>query len=275
MLGYDTCDMRRVLRKYPALLRAYRERAVAYRATYLVVLVNTAFPLVMMSIWVGLAQQGSTQRDGYSAVDFVAYYLTAILVRRLTSCGIVQQMEMLVRNGELSAYLLKPVALAHHLVARTLTTRLVVIPIVAVPVAIGMALTPGIQLDLRPLNLLLFLLACAVGLAFEFAAQYVIGCLSFWMTQTNGVNAAFTLAKSFLGGYIVPLGLFPLALQTTLQVLPFQASVALPVEVLTGRLAPEAALWRIAICVVWVAAIALFARVFWRAGLRSFSAAGS
>jgi ABC-2 type transport system permease protein len=269
--------MMRVLRIYPALLRAYWQRAIAYRATYLIVLVNAAFPLVMMSIWIGLAQQGSTQREGYSAVDFVAYYLTAILVRRVTGCGIVRDIELLVRNGDLSVYLLRPIDLMHHLLARVLITRLAVVPIVAVPVAIGMLITPGAlqALDLHPLNLALFTLACAVGLAFDFTAQYAIGCLSFWMTQAHGVNAAFALAKSFLGGYIMPLGLFPVALQATLQWLPFQSGVALPVEVLTGRLSPEAALLRIAVCTAWVAVIALSARVIWRAGLRSFSAVGA
>ena len=267
--------MMRVLRVYPALLHAYRQRAVVYRATYLVSLVNAAFPLVMMSIWIGLAQQGSTQREGYSAVDFAAYYLSAILVRRITACGIVRDIEVLVRNGDLSVYLLRPIDLMHFLLARVLATRVVTIPMVAVPVAVGMLITPGIQLDLHPLNLILFVLSCAVGLAFEFVAQYVIGCLSFWMTQAHGVNAAFALAKSFLGGYIIPLGLFPVAFQATLQLLPFQAGVALPVEVLTGRLTPEAALARILICAAWVAVITLCARVIWRAGLRSFSAVGA
>ncbi len=277
-IGYhDYHNMARLIKIYPALLRLYRRRAVAYRATYIIVLVNAAFPLVMMSIWIGLAQQGATQSDGYNAVNFAAYYLTAIVVRRITACGIVRDIEGLIRNGDLSVYLLRPVGLLHHFVARVLTTRLVVVPIVFVPVVIGMLITPGVvqTLDLHPLNLAVFVLACAVGLAFEFITQYTIGCLAFWITQAHGVNAAFALAKSFLGGYIVPLGLFPLALQTTLQMLPFQSGVALPVEILTGRLTPEAALARITICAVWVAVIALFMRLIWRAGLRSFSAVGA
>ncbi len=272
-MGYHTRDMLRTLKIYPALLRAYWQRALVYRATYLVVLVNASFPLVMMAIWIGLAQGGAIQ--GYGAAGFAAYYLAAILVRRITGCGIVRDIELLVRNGDLSVYLLRPLDVVHFYIARVLTARLITIPIVAAPVLIGMLITPGIQLNLTPYNLALFALACAVGLAFEFTAQYAIGGLSFWMTQAHGASAAFTLAESFLGGYIVPLALFPATLQIVLQALPFQGSVALPVEILIGRVTPDAAAARILLCAAWVFAIALGARLIWRAGVRSFSAVGA
>ena len=51
--------------------------------------------------------------------------------------------------------------------------------------------------------------------------------------------------------------------------------MALPVEIMTGRVAPEFALARILVCGVWVIAIALGARLIWRAGVRSFSAVGA
>ena len=92
--------MMRTLRIYPALLRAYWYRALMYRAVFVIWIINASFPLVMMSIWVGLAQSGNI--SGYSAADFIAYYLAAILVRRVTAVGIVQDLENLVRTGESS-----------------------------------------------------------------------------------------------------------------------------------------------------------------------------
>ncbi len=260
--------MRRTLRIYPVLLRAYWHLATAYRAVYVAWVVNTSFPLVMMAIWVGLAQGGPVQ--GYGAADFAAYYLAAVVVRRVTNCGIVADVEDLVRTGALSVYLVRPLDVVHHLAARVLASRLV-----GVPVAIAVLLTPGVRLDLRPPSLALFALACAAGLAFEFLAQYLIGGLSFWVTRAHGVGAAYQLAKSFLGGYVVPLAMFPPGLRGLLQLLPFQASMALPVEVLTGRAAPEAALARLGLCCAWTLALVVCARLLWRAGLRSYSAVGA
>ncbi len=265
--------MLRTLKIYPVLLRAYWYRSMIYRATYVIWLVNTAFPLVMMAIWISLAQGGPIQ--GYSATDFVGYYLAAILVRRITNCGIVADLENLIRTGGLSIYLLRPVGVLHHFIAKALSSRFVGILIASLPVAIGILFTPGTQFDLHPLSLLLFVLACIVGLTFEFLAQYFIGGLSFWITQAHGVGAAYQLAKSFLGGYVVPLAMFPASLQGLLQLLPFQASMALPVEVLTGRITPEVALLRIGVCCAWIVILAFCVRFLWRAGLRSYSAVGA
>jgi ABC-2 type transport system permease protein len=265
--------MLRTLKIYPALLRAYWHRSIIYRAAYVVWIVNASFPLVMMAIWISLAQGGPIQ--GYSATDFVGYYLAAILVRRITNCGIVGDLENLVRTGELSIYLLRPVNVVHYFVARMLSSRLVGIPLIGIPVIIAVLLTPGAQFNLHLLNVALFVLACIAGFMFEFLAQYFIGGLSFWITQAHGVGAAYQLAKSFLGGYVVPLAMFPASLQGLLQLLPFQASMALPVEVLTGRITPEVALLRIGVCCTWIVILALCVRLLWRAGLRSYSAVGA
>lgn len=265
--------MLRTLKIYPALLRVYWYRTIIYRATYVIWLVNTAFPLVMMAIWINLAQGGPIQ--GYNAADFVGYYLATILVRRITGCGIINDLEGLIRTGELTVYLLRPLNVVHHFVARMLSSRFVGIPLIGIPVVIAVLLTPGTQFNLHPLNLALFALTCVVGFAFEFIAQYLIGGFAFWIVQAHGVGAVYQLAKSFLGGYIVPFAMFPVGLQGLLRFLPFQASMALPVEVLTGRITLEVALLRLGACCMWTVILALCARVLWRVGLRSYSAVGA
>lgn len=265
--------MIRTLRVYPVLLRAYWQRALIYRAVLLVWIVNAAFPLVMMAIWISLAQDGPI--GGYNSRDFVAYYLAAILVRRITGCGIVQDFENLVRTGELSAYLLRPMDIIHHFLARTLTSRALNMPVIAFPIVLVALLVPGQQFDSRFFNIVAFGVSCVIGFAFEFAMQYVIGELSFWISQAHGVNAVFILAKSLLGGYIIPLALFPSEMQAVLHLLPFQSGVALPVEILTGRASPDRILFGLLISALWVFLMGLAGRVLWRLGLRSYTAVGA
>ena len=265
--------MLRILRIYPALLRAYWHRSIIYRAAYIVWIVNTAFPLVMMAIWISLAQGGPIQ--GYSTTDFVGYYLAAILVRRITGCGIIKDIEDLVRTGELSSYLLRPLNVIHHFAANVMSSRLVGVPLIGIPIMVVVLLLPGAQFNLQPLNLALFALICIVGFIFEFVAQYFIGGFAFWIVQAHGVGAVYQLAKSFLGGYIVPLVMFPASLQGILYLLPFQVSMALPVELLTGRITPDVALQRLGVCCAWTLILVVCTRILWRAGLRSYSAVGA
>jgi len=263
----------RALTAYPALLCAYWERAVAYRAVFVVALLNAAFPLVMMAIWIGMAQTGPVA--GYTAVDFASYYLSAVLVRRITSVGIVSDVERLVRTGELSILLDSSAGSHPSFFARVLASRPLAAAVPAVLVALAAPLIPGQQFDLRLLNLLLFGLACGVGLVFEFLMQYLVAGLSFWIVQTQGVSAAYQFVRAFLGGYIVPLALFPPALGAILIWLPFQASVALPVELLTGRLDLAQGALRLGAGIAWTGLAWLGARLVWEVGLRSYTAVGA
>ncbi|MCS7062320.1 MAG: ABC-2 family transporter protein, partial [Anaerolineae bacterium] len=174
---------------YCALLRAYWERAAVYRAVFAVSLLNAIFPLVMMSIWIGMAQNGPVA--GFEGPDFAGYYLAAILVRRITGVGIVQDVERLVRTGELSVYLIRPLHVVHHFFARVLAGRVIVVSMLLIPVAVAILMIPGRQFDLQPVNLALFGLACVIGLLFEFVAQFLLSGLSFWIVQTQGVTAAY------------------------------------------------------------------------------------
>jgi len=263
----------RALKAYPALLRAYWERAIAYRAVFVVALLNAAFPLVMMAIWIGVAQTGPVA--GYTAADFASYYLSAVFVRRITSVGIVSDVERLVRTGELSVYLIRPLGVIHHFFARVLAGRPLAALAPAVLVAVAALLIPGQQFDLRPLRLLLFSLACGVGLVLEFLLQYLVAGLSFWIVQTQGVSAAYQFIRAFLGGYIVPLALFPPAISAVLIWLPFQVSVALPVELLIGRLDLTLGALRLVLGIAWAGLAALGGHIVWAAGLRSYTAVGA
>jgi ABC-2 type transport system permease protein len=263
--------MIRILKIYPALLHAYWQRALVYRGAFVIWVASTIFPLVMMTIWMGMAQGGRI--NGYGAVDFAGYYLATLLVRRITGCGIVQDLEDLVRTGELAAYLVKPLGVAHYFFARVTTQRVVAVGFLAVPVGVGMLLTPGLQFDLGPANLLLFVIACGVGLLFEFITQYFIGGLSFWIVQARGINIAYSFVKMFFGGYLAPLALFPPSLQSILRWLPFQSSIGLPVDILAGRAPAPVAL--IAVCGLWVLLLGGLAWQLWRAGIRTYSAVGA
>ena len=81
--------------------------------------------------------------------------------------------------------------------------------------------------------------------------------------------------RAFLGGYIVPLALFPPALGAILIWLPFQASVALPVELLTGRLDLAQGALRLGAGIAWTGLAWLGARLVWEVGLRSYTAVGA
>ena len=265
--------MRRILRAYPVLLRAAFARALVYRAELVIFIFTGTLPLVMMSIWLTVAGDGEI--NGFSSNDFVAYYLGAMLVRRITGTWIVWDFDALIRKGELSPYLLRPLDAMHYFLARTLAARAFQIPILLVPVGIAAWLLPGPQFDTAPLNILAFVIACAIGIGFEFLAQHIISGLAFWVTQVTAIAEAWFFLKSFLGGYLAPLALLPGGMRQMLEWMPFQISLAFPIEILTGRAPPERMAQGFAVGIVWLVVLGLIDRAVWRAGVRAYSAVGA
>ena len=265
--------MLRILRTYPVLLRAAFARALVYRAELVIYVFTGTLPLVMMFIWLTVAGEGEI--NGFTGPDFVAYYLAAVLVRRITGVWIVWDYDAMIRKGELSPYLLRPLDSKHYILARALAARVLQVPMLLVPIAIVALLMPGRQFDISPLNLLAFVAAGAAGVAFEFMAQHLIAGLAFWITQVTTVAEAWFFIKSFLGGYLAPLALLPAGMRNVLEWMPFQISLGFPIEILTGRAGPERMAQGFAVGVVWLTLLFIADRAVWRAGIRAYSAVGA
>ena len=86
----------RTLRAIPTLLRIGVAETVAYRAEFLVWILTTTLPLVMLALWTSVANEAPFR--SFSAEDFVAYYLAALIVRNLTSTWVAWQVSEEVRT---------------------------------------------------------------------------------------------------------------------------------------------------------------------------------
>ncbi|HEY2595255.1 MAG TPA: ABC-2 family transporter protein, partial [Chloroflexota bacterium] len=138
--------LRRAVRAYPTLLRVGLSEVVAYRAEFLVWILTTNMPLVMLAIWHAVARDGAVGR--FDQKEFTAYYLAVQAVRLLTSTWVVWQMSMEIRDGTLSSRLLRPIhpifAYAAQHLAGVPMRAVVISPILAI-----MVVTVGDRLALR------------------------------------------------------------------------------------------------------------------------------
>jgi len=262
-----------VLKAYPVLLRAYWQQALEYRVQALMWALAGSYPLVMMAVWLNLAQ-GHTI-GGYGPSQFIGYYLAVVWIRRITHVAIINDIEERVRTGALSPYLLRPLDIGHMILTNVLAVRFLNALLVGVIVGSVLLLVPGQQWVLTPARILAFCLIVPIGLLFEFFLQYLVGTFAFWTTQVYRIFDVFFFVKSLLGGFVVPLTLLPPAVQTIAKWLPFQASIALPAEILIGKATPERVVTGALVSLAWLAALGATTRWFWRRGLRSYGAVGA
>ncbi len=234
-------------------------------------IISGSLPLIMMLIWIGLAEDGPV--GGYTAADFAAYFLTVFLVRQATVVWVLWDLRE-IRLGELSPKLLRPLNPYWEHVVGNLAEKALRIPIVLLPVALGLWLA-GARLDLNLTTILVFILTVAGAWTIRFNQQYSFGTLTFWFDQVLGLEQAYFALYIGLSGALIPLDLFPDAVRSVIVYTPFPYMVNFPAEVLLGKVTGSD-LWRgLAAQGGWVLAFAGLRSALWRRGLKRYGAVGA
>jgi ABC-2 type transport system permease protein len=264
--------MPRSLRALPTLLRVGFAEAVAYRAEFLVWLLSTNMPLVMLALWTAVAREAPVGRFGQR--EFVAYYLAALVVRLLTGAWVIWELNYEIRQGTLAFKLLRPI---HPLLgyAAQNVAALPVRLLVAVPVALVLLFTvAGAGVTRDPLLLALFPVTVFGAWLITFLAMSIIGSLAFWFESATSLFDVWLGLFGIFSGYLVPLELYPRWVADLARWLPFRSMLAFPVELVTGTLSRGEALRDLGIQWAFVALLLAGTRVAWRAGVRRFSSVG-
>lgn len=264
----------RWLKAYPTLLRVYWARTLEYRGQIIIWILASVLPLVMLLVWLTIAQEKGGPVGGYDQATFISYYLAVIFVRRLTGVWIIWDLDQDIRKGNLSAQLLRPLDPAHYFLARILAGRPLSILLVGPPVAVA-SLLLGAQYDLSPQNLILAFTAVAGALLIEFFSQMLMGALTFWMSQTLAVAESWFWLRNFFSGWIIPIDMFPPAVTAALIYLPFRYTLSFPVEIILGRLALSQIGQGLLIQYGWVLLFFVGYRWLWQRGLKRYSAVGA
>lgn len=247
----------------------YRANLVMYMLYWLV------SPIVYLSIWTAVArEQGDVQ--GFTANDFVTYYLTLLIVDTLTSDITIYLLAYKIQDGTLAGELLKPVhpiltgTLINNLAFKTLT----LVALLPVWLFLCLLFRPDFSQVTLP-SLLLALPAVMLGFGISFLMGATITCVAFWTTRVYALNEFYYALAVLFAGQFVPLDLMPPAIQQAAQFLPFQLLKYFPIQLILGRLSTEAILLNFALGLVWFGiALALF-RLVWASGIKRFSAVGA
>jgi ABC-2 type transport system permease protein len=261
----------RALKAYPQLLRTGFAEAVAYRAEFLIWMFSTNMPLVMLALWAAVARSGPV--GGYTQRGFAAYYVTTLLVRLLTGSWVVWEMTMEIRQGTLALRLLRPIhpllAYSAENLAAIPMRGLIALPIMSILLWLGRA-----QLGHDWLLWLLVIPALFGAWLLTFLVMAMIGTLGLYVESASSLFEAWLGISSVLSGYLIPLDLFPAAVQRIALVLPFRFLLSFPVELALGRLSRTHAL-ELLLAQAGYISIALIATHFvWRRGLRRYAAYG-
>jgi viologen exporter family transport system permease protein len=265
----------RTLRATPTLLRVGLAEAFAYRAEFVVWMLTSTMPLVMLALWTSVAAEGGGAFGPFTSSAFVAYYLTTLMVRNLTGNWVLWQINDEIRRGLLSMRLLRPVHPfwtygASHF--SSVPLRVVVI----LPFALVLGLSSArAQLTGDPALIGLFCAAVLGAWILTFLVLAAIGCLCFFIEKSMSMFEIYMGVFGIFSGYLIPLPLLPGWVRQLAQWLPFRYMLAFPVETLNGWYDRGQALRLLGLQWCYIAAMTALALGLWRAGVRRFEAYGA
>jgi ABC-2 type transport system permease protein len=265
-------DLSRTLRAMPTLLRVGFASSLAYRSEFLVWILATNMPLVMLALWSEVAREAPI--GNYGQKEFTEYFLITLIVRQLTGSWVVWEMNAEIRQGTLSQRLLRPI----HPILSYAADNLAALPLraaIAFPVAILSLYVVGrgaVAHD--PVLWLIAPLAIAGAWLTSFSVMFLIGTLGLYWESSLAVWDLWFGCYVIFSGYLMPLSLMPRWASGFLHASPFPYLLSFPVEVCLGSLGRGQALHDLAI--EWGYALAFLASALWlwRRGLARFAAYG-
>jgi ABC-2 type transport system permease protein len=260
------------IRAFPTLFKVGMAEMIAYRAEFIIWILTTNMPLVMMALWTAVAAEGAVGRFGVE--EFQAYYLATLMIRLVTSTWMVWQLTMDIRQGTLATKLLRPL---HPLLAYA-AEHLAAVPIrmvIVSPLVVVMAVvTPGHFSIGDPSRLGIFLASLVGAWLILFLTMALIGSLAMFFESASGLFEVWLGFHFILSGYLIPQELMPAWVAPFSNVLPFRYTLGFPVETLIGLNSTAQALRDLGIQWLYVVGMFVATLVIWRQGMRRFVAFG-
>ncbi|MBP7149700.1 MAG: ABC-2 family transporter protein [Acidobacteria bacterium] len=260
------------VRALPTLFRIGFAEAVAYRAEFLIWILSTTMPLIMLALWSAVAREAPVGRFGQA--EFTAYFLSTFIVRQVTGSWIAWELNFEVRQGTLSLRLLRPI----HPMLTYAVENVAAVPLraaIALPVAaIVLATVGSANLAGDPWLWALWVVALAGGWLISFLTSFSVGCLALYLESSARIMDLWLVLFFVFSGYIIPVELFPPVLRGIADWLPFRYQIGLPVELMTGAHGLREALGLMARQWFFIGLLFSIATLLWRGGRKRFAAYG-
>ncbi|MBS0657283.1 MAG: ABC-2 family transporter protein [Verrucomicrobia bacterium] len=254
------------------------QNTLVYRWNFLIRALFGLVPVgAALYLWAALYEaRGSAEVGGYTFQMMVTYFIVLLVAENLVvPVEDEWQIAADIREGRLSAFLLRPVDYPTFRLMLFPSSRLVYTAVAIVPIALLIAAVwkhlvfPG-ELLLWVVGGVSLLLA---GLL-QFFISFMLATLAFWFLEISTLVFIVYSFEYFLSGRLFPLDLMPPFFRELSFWMPFQYEMYFPVAVLVGRLrGPE--LWQgFAMQIAWTLLAWQLSRWLWARGLRHYQASG-
>lgn len=265
-----------MFKKYKSLLRAGIVEQLQFRLSMLFVFVgNLLYLLLMYHLWKAIfASSGMDVVNGMTFSQTMIYIVFASALFNFMEMWLAWNMGQDIRDGRIVSDLLKPMSYRRYQFFMLFGNCIVKFFTTFLPTAIVVYFVSGGAIKLS-LNILWFCISAFISLVINYYINFFIGTVCIYTESIWGINIMKEVVVGVLSGASVPLAFFPEAIQKIVMLLPFQAIINSPLELL---LHPEYSASKVLsvllLQVFWLFALGLFTDGFFRVSLRRITVNG-
>lgn len=231
-------------------------------------------PIVYLTVWTTIAEQGGGQVGGLATGTISAYFIVWTLVRIMNVVFTPYGFEWRIQRGDFNAQLLRPAHPIHYdlsfFAGYNVTALLTWLPVAAVLVVVFQpALAP------RPLEVAVFAVAMWGAYLVRSMFLWALGMINFWTTRASALFELYVVCELLFSGRLVPMDLMPDALQAVGAWLPFYWTFGFPIESVVIGMSNTELVTGLAMQVLWTAIGAAVVAAVWKRAVRRYSAVGN
>ncbi len=265
------------LQKYWKLFDIGLQNTFVYRWNFLLRTVFGIVPLVgMIFIWRAVFDASGKPIAGYDYSSMIYYFMVTVFLDNLiTPTEDEWQIAAEIREGKISAYLIKPMSYLLYRITAYLSYRLLYIAVVFLPIVVlGIVFREHIHLPQHTSTWFLLALSTVMAAFIQFFIAYATAMLSFWILEISTIVFILYSFEYFLSGHVFPLDIMPAWMQGFIKWSPFAYELYFPAQIAMERV-QGAMLWEgLAIQAGWMLLAWFLSQLLWKRGIHRYQAFG-
>lgn len=257
--------------RFAALKNGFQD-ATAYRLEFLFEVLGSAFvpAAIQWVLWYAMFRIGGAQEvAGMGYAQMVHYTLVSLLFTQIRGGDHDFELAEMIRSGQLSNYLLKPVGVVEFVYIRGIAPKIL---IAGVCLLLGAA--ASLFIGISPVRLLGAMFMAFIGNIIHYQIGAALATTSFIWEESYSILMVKNMLVSLLSGELIPLNLFPPSMQWIWKSTPFYLYVFGPVQYSLGNWTNAQFAEQLGLAFLWVLVGWALVRVSWGLGMKRYLSLG-
>jgi len=263
------------VKTYLAIINAYWQRALTYRATVIGYRFGEIGEVLVLILMWSAIYSGREVVQGYALQEMITYVLIGSFFHVIVRNWLATVVAFDIKEGRLSMFLLRPLSYFEFVLAREVgRISLATLLSVGSQALVMVFFAKIIIVNFDAARLALIGVMLVLAFLNELLISFIVGCIAFWTDEVDGLHSTIERIKRFFSGGYFPLSLLPPAFFGASLYGPFAYSFFVPAQLYLGKMDAGEGLKGIVVQLAWIGMLGGAAAVTWKLGLKKYEGVG-